>query len=146
MEGQGTGGPNLEPRVRQLEHSVDSLHADMARVSQAVSGVSSQVSSMAKALDVVAEKLDAHRTKRPDWGVFVSMGALLLAIGAATLWPINQRVSLVEIQQQYDQQVRSERGELIGGVTSALGYLQAEIDRLEKRADRLEERIDRPGG
>ena len=139
MEGQGTGGPNLEPRVRQLEHSVDSLHGDVARIGQAVSGVSSQVSSLAKSLDSLAEKLDAHRTRRPEWGVFVSVGALILAIGAATLWPINQRVSLIEIQQQYDQQVIAERGELIGEFNADRRHMQREIDRLEDRVDRLHE-------
>lgn len=144
MEGHGSGGPGLEPRVKELETGFHALHADMSRMGKEqerqgreLARVSSSVEGFGRILADVSEKLDVQRTKRPDWGVFVSMGALLLAIGAATLWPINQRVALVEMQQQYQQQMNAERGKFMGEFNADREHMKTDIERLQDRVDRI---------
>lgn len=156
MEGHGSGGPSLEPRVKQLEHSVESLHTDMGKMSSAIAGISAQVTTLAHTLDSVADKLDVQRTKRPELSAMAAVAAVILAVGGATLWPISQRIGLVEFQQQWQQQIISERGEIIGRFSADRDHIQSEISALRKRVDemssdrftkqdgqRLEDKVDR---
>lgn len=139
MEGQGTGGPNLEPRVRQLEHQYEVLHADVGQVKSSLAVMSQQIADgFAKIGDNLSEfrrrqqraedQLDAHRTKRPELGALAGVAALILAVGGATLWPLNQRQGMLE---------------------SDITHLEAEISQLQKEsvtkedAQRLEDKIDR---
>ena len=131
MEGGGSGGPNLEPRVQRLETSVESLHGNMNQVKQTLSLVSQQISDGFKTLNqrqsAAEDKLDATRTRRPEWGLFISFGALLLAVGGATLWPVNQRMGQAESQLQIQQQIISDRGAIIGSIQSDRDHIFHEL-------------------
>jgi len=140
MEGHGSGGPSLEPRVRQLEHSVESLHGDMGHVKQTLAVISGQQSSFAKTLESVADKLDAQRTKRPDWGALGTWAAVILTIGALSLTPLAMRLVSAEHDIEKLEATDDSRGLQIGEFAEHNRNTDEWLSHIENRLDRLENR------
>lgn len=163
MEGQGTGGYDLPKRVGALEVTVDQLHTDQVETKRMLAdqGVSlaslqSTTNANSQLLRDVAEKLDAARTKKPEWGVFASWAAVLLTIGALAFVPINKRVENVETAASQTSAVMLERAEIIGAFSSDMQRVFDELEEVrhiqhgmqqnrftKQDGQRLEDKVDR---
>lgn len=79
---------HLEPRVAKLEAGLDILTRN-------VSDLTNTVNNLASNLDTKIEKLtvavtEAKSPQKTDWSTIIAGVMLVLAIGSAVFWPLNQ--------------------------------------------------------
>lgn len=80
----------LEPRVAKLEVGLDRLTEDVRDLAGVVRTQGAQVEQEIQKLVVAVTQ--AAGPKKTDWGVLIAAGGLVLAIGGAAFWPLNQQV------------------------------------------------------
>lgn len=90
-------GPSLEPRVAKLELGMERLTDDVRDLAQVVR---TQGSTMEQEIQkLVVAVTQAQGPKKTDWGVIIAAAGLVLAIGGAAFWPLNQQVQELKAQQ-----------------------------------------------
>ena len=141
MEAAGTGGPNLEPRVRQLEHSVEALHQDMGQVKQTLAVVSTQISDGFTSLKTRQEnsevKLDEARTRRPDTRGMAAWAAVVITLVGAIMWPAYQRIENNEEANQSIIKSMSDRGVIMGEFAADRDHLFGELESIRGSVDAM---------
>jgi len=80
--------PRLEPRVAKLEVGLDRLTEDVRSLAGIVRDQGSNVEKQLQALTIAVT--EAQAPKKTDWSVIISAVLLVLAIGSAVFWPLNQ--------------------------------------------------------
>lgn len=106
---QSDGGTPLEPRVAQLEVGLDRLTDDVANLANVVREQGSQMEQEIQKLVVAVTQ--AAGPKKTDWSTIIAGVMLVLAIGSAAFWPLNQtvqetKVTMHEIEQKFDEHAR----------------------------------------
>ena len=81
----------LEPRVAKLEVGLDRLTDDVRSLAAIVRDKGSNVEKQLNQLTVAVTQ--AAGPRKTDWTVIISAVFLVLAIGSAVFWPLNQQVS-----------------------------------------------------
>lgn len=167
MEHHGTGGPSLEPRVKQLEtgfadvvRDLHSVQTDVSAVKQSQAVISQQITdgfaNLYRRQSESEQKLDETRTKRPELGALASVAAVILTLVGAIMWPAYERMNRLEGRDLAQQQTLSQRGVVIGEFASdrrhmetELGQLRADVNAMQSNrftkldGQRLEDKIDR---
>ena len=86
-----TTNKTLEPRVEKLEVGLDRLTYDVRSLAAIVRDQGSNVEKQLNQLTVAVTQ--AAGPRKTDWTVIISAVFLVLAIGSAVFWPLNQQVS-----------------------------------------------------
>ncbi len=79
---------NLEPRVAKLEVGLDRLTEDVRSLASIVRDQGSNVEKQLNDLTVAVTQ--AAGPRKTDWSVIISAVLLVMAIGSAAFWPLNQ--------------------------------------------------------
>ena len=87
-----SNNPHLEPRVAKLEVGLDRLTEDVRSLAGIVRDQGSNVEKQLQALTVAVTEAQAPR--KTDWSLIISGILLMMAIGSAVFWPLNQTSQL----------------------------------------------------
>ena len=79
---------NLEPRVAQVEAGLGRLTEDMRELAGIVRTQGQQVESEIQKLVVAVTQASGPR--KTDWSMLISLAFLIMALGSAVFWPLNQ--------------------------------------------------------
>ena len=79
---------HLEPRVAKLEAGLDILTKNVNDLTVAVRDVSTNLETKIEKLTVAVT--EAAAPKKTDWSMIISACLLMMAIGSAVFWPLNQ--------------------------------------------------------
>lgn len=79
---------NLEPRVAKLETGLEILTRDVTTLATVVREQSRNIEAEIQNLAVAVTQ--AAGPKKTDWSLFIGFIMLILTIGSAVFWPINQ--------------------------------------------------------
>lgn len=95
---------NLEPRVAKLEGQLDRLTDDVQSLASIVREQGNTVEKQLSELTVAVTQ--AAGPKKTDWATIISAVLLIMAIGSAAFWPLNQTVeenkqSLEELNEKF---------------------------------------------
>jgi len=120
-------GAHLEPRVAKLELGMERLTDDVRDLAQVVRSQGQNMEGEIQKLVIAVTQ--AAGPKKTDWGTIIAGLALIMAIGSAAFWPLNQTVQenkqdLVRYEQKLSDHTQIE----MHPVGRAL------IERLEKQA------------
>jgi hypothetical protein len=101
--------PTLEPRVAKLEVGLDRLTEDVRSLAGIVREQGSQVEGEIQKLVIAVTQASGPR--KTDWSVIISAVLLVMAIGSAAFWPLNQttqenKASLINLEQKYDDHAK----------------------------------------
>ncbi len=88
----------LEPRVAALEVGLDRLTADVKDLANVVRLQGQTVEQEIQKLVVAVTQ--AQGPKKTDWGTIIAFVGLLLAIGSAVFWPLNQKTEWLMKNQE----------------------------------------------
>ena len=88
MSDNAPNDPRLEPRVAKLEVGLDRLTEDVRSLAGIVRDQGSNVEKQLQALTIAVT--EAQAPKKTDWSVIISAVLLVLALGSAVFWPLNQ--------------------------------------------------------
>jgi hypothetical protein len=83
-----TPSTHLEPRVAKLEVGLDRLTEDVRNLAGIVRDQGANVEKQLQSLTVSVTQAQAPR--KTDWSVIISGGLLIMALGSAVFWPLNQ--------------------------------------------------------
>ena len=89
---------NLEPRVVKLETGLEILTRDVSNLAQVVREQSRNIEHEIQKLAIGVTQAAAPRTT--DWRTIISALFLVMAIGSAVFWPLNQTVTGVKQESQ----------------------------------------------
>lgn len=97
--------PHLEPRVAKLETGLDMLTKDVASLAQIVRDQGTSIENQIRELAVNVTAAAAPR--KTDWQTLIALVMLIMAIGSAVFWPLNQtaqenKIALQHIEQKFD--------------------------------------------
>lgn len=81
---------HLEPRVAKLEEGLGRLTEDVRSLASIVRDQGSTVEKQLSELTIAVTQ--AAGPKKTDWGTLISAVLLVMAIGSAVFWPLNQTV------------------------------------------------------
>lgn len=100
---------HLEPRVAKLEVGLDRLTSDVRDLANVVREQGSSMEQQIQQLIVAVTQ--ASGPKKTDWSTIIAGVALILAIGSAAFWPMNQTVQenkqmIHVLEQKYDDHAR----------------------------------------
>lgn len=87
----------LEPRVAKLELGMERLTEDVKDLANVVRIQGQTVEQEIQKLVVAVTQ--ASGPKKTDWGTIIAACGLILAIGGAAFWPLNQQVQELKAQQ-----------------------------------------------
>ena len=82
----------LEPRVAKLEVGLDRLTEDVRSLAGIVRDQGANVEKQLQSLTIAVTEAQAPR--KTDWSVIISAVLLMMAIGSAVFWPLNQTSQL----------------------------------------------------
>ena len=85
---QQTPSAHLEPRVAKLEVGLDRLTEDVRSLAGIVRDQGANVEKQLQSLTVAVTQAQAPR--KTDWNIVISGGLLIMALGSAVFWPLNQ--------------------------------------------------------
>ena len=100
---------NLEPRVARVETGLEMLTRDVASLVQVVREQGSGIENQIRELAIGVTQAAAPR--RTYWQTLIAMVMLIMAIGSAVFWPLNQtanenRLSLQRMEQNFSAHVQ----------------------------------------
>ena len=78
----------LEPRVAKLETGIEILTRDVSTLATVVREQSSSIEQEIQKLAIGLTQ--AAAPKRTDWQMLIALAMLLMALGSAVFWPLNQ--------------------------------------------------------
>ena len=163
MEGAGTGGINLEPRVEQIEQTVRGLtetqreiHKDNREMKAALAGIGVRQQGQDAMLQDIASKLDAQRTRKPELSSIAAVTGVLLVIWGLSLTPIYWRIDRMFTTMEKIQDVQSYTVGVISQYTADRIHIERELDKSstwrqsvtgtlygKEEGQRLENKLDR---
>ena len=79
---------HLEPRVAKLEVGLDRLTEDVRSLAGIVRDQGANVEKQLQSLTIAVTQAQAPR--KTDWNIVISGGLLIMALGSAVFWPLNQ--------------------------------------------------------
>jgi hypothetical protein len=96
----------LEPRVAKLEVGLDRLTDDVKELSSIVRQQGANTDSQIQRLIVAVT--EASAPKKTDWPTLIALIMLVMAIGSAVFWPLNQtaqenKVNLERLSQKVEE-------------------------------------------
>jgi hypothetical protein len=102
---------HLEPRVAKLEAGLDILTRNVTDLTQAVRDNANNLEGKFERLTVAVTQ--AQAPKKTDWSMVISAVFLILALGSAVFWPLNQisqdnKISIQRLDSQIDAHERIE--------------------------------------
>lgn len=83
-----TTSAHLEPRVAKLEVGLDRLTEDVRSLAGIVRDQGANVEKQLQSLTIAVTQAQAPR--KTDWNIVISGGLLIMALGSAVFWPLNQ--------------------------------------------------------
>ena len=91
-----------EPKVAKLEATIEAVTRDIASLTSAVSGLGQTVRDLAENTAKHFESLLVSVTaatgpRRTDWQVVIAAGVLVLALSAAVIAPLSQRLNEIQL-------------------------------------------------
>lgn len=94
----------LEPRVAKVETGLDMLARDVAGLAQVVREQGVNIERQIKELAIGVTQAAAPR--KTDWQTLIALVMLIMAIGSAVFWPLNQtandnKQAVQRIEQQF---------------------------------------------
>lgn len=106
--GQSERG-HLEPRVAKLELGMERLTTDVQNLANIVREQGSQMEGEIQKLIVAVTQASGPR--KTDWSTIIAGLALILALGSAAFWPLNQtaqenKAGLVRMEEMIDSHVK----------------------------------------
>lgn len=141
--------PTLEPRVAKLEVGLDRLTEDVRSLASIVREQGTQVEGEIQKLVVAVTQASGPR--KTDWSVIISAVLLVMAIGSAVFWPLNQitqdnKIAIQEQRQLSDTHVTHNEIEVLEKRMNQVGDLkdkimQQEIEYLERKVDLHNDRL-----
>src|SRR5512137_1127620 len=102
--------PYLEPRVAKLELGMERLTDDVRDLAQVVRSQGTQMEQEIQKLVVAVTQ--ASGPKKTDWSTIIAGLGLILAIGTAVFWPLNQQVQDLKTQQAANHESMVEHQKL----------------------------------
>ena len=141
MERHGTSDVGV--RVEHLENAVDALHRDSVRTQAALAGLATKVDSVTSTLVDIANKLDQHRTKRPDMQGIAAVLSLVLIIGGLALTPLYWRVDRIQVNVDDMAAVQWQRSGIIARYDADREHWSENISRLQEEVHRLEDKVEK---
>jgi hypothetical protein len=130
----------LEPRVAKLEVGLDRLTEDVRSLAGIVRDQGSNVEKQLQALTIAVT--EAQAPKKTDWSVIISAGLLVLALGSAVFWPLNQtgqnnKDAIEHLTAKFEQ----HEAQVMPPVVQALiEHLELRVEALEQQNIRENER------
>lgn len=102
---------HLESRVVKLEASLDILTKNVVDLSNAVRENASNLDNKLERLTVAVTQ--AQSPQKTDWSMIISAIFLILAIGSAVFWPLNQtstnnKVEMKLLSEKFDEHNKLE--------------------------------------
>lgn len=96
----------LEPRVAKLETGLDILTQNVQNLTTAVRENSIAMEDKLERITIAVTQ--AQAPKKTDWSIVISGVLLIMAIGSAVFWPLNQtsqnnKDDLLRLEQKFDQ-------------------------------------------
>lgn len=121
----------LEPRVAKLEVGLDRLTEDVRSLAGIVRDQGANVEKQLQSLTIAVTEAQAPR--KTDWSVIISAVLLMMAIGSAVFWPLNQTSQLNK--ESIDKlEVKFEQHEQLQGHPVGIALIQ----QLDTRVTNLE--------
>lgn len=146
---------DLPRRVGRLEYSVNELHREHVETRTTLSALATQVKDVGVYLHDLGDKLDTHRTRRPELGGLAAVAAVVLTIGAMAMSPMNNRLHTAERAIEQTRADVNERAEVLGRYGADRDYIMQELENLravqrsmqgdrftKQDGHRLEDKID----
>jgi len=99
---------HLEPRVAKLEAGLEILTKSVSDLTGTIRDNNSSMEEKIERITVAVTQAQAPR--RTDWSVIISAVLLVMAIGSAVFWPLNQtsqdnKVTVSELSKDYSTHV-----------------------------------------
>ena len=96
----------LEPRVAKLETGLDILTQNVQNLTSAVRENSIAMEDKLERITIAVTQAQAPR--KTDWSIVISGMLLIMAIGSAVFWPLNQtsqnnKDDLLRLEQKFEQ-------------------------------------------
>ena len=128
---------SLEPRIARMETSVSNLTDTMRELAGTVHDNVVNVDRQLQSLAIAVTQASGPR--RTDWGTVISAIFLILAIGSAAFWPLNQtsqntKNDMKELQIKCEQHISQDSQ---AALNQRLMNIEANMDRINA-ADLLE--------
>jgi len=121
----------LEPRVAKLEVGLDRLTEDVRSLAGIVRDQGANVEKQLQSLTIAVTEAQAPR--KTDWSVIISAVLLMMAIGSAIFWPLNQ-TSQINKEAIDKLEVKFEQHEQLQGHPVGVALIQ----QLDNRVTNLE--------
>jgi len=136
MNNEERPGFTLEPRVAKLEVGLDRLTEDVRSLALIVREQGSQVESEIQKLVIAVTQASGPR--KTDWSTIIAGCALVLAIGSAAFWPLNQttqenKQTITALEEKYDSHSAIENHPV--GV-ALVNRLESELKLLKENHDK----------
>jgi hypothetical protein len=103
--------PSLEPRVAKLEVGLERLTEDVRSLASVVRDQGATVEKQLSELTVAVTQ--AAGPRKTDWSVIISAVLLIMAIGSAAFWPLNQTVQENKVAIETLNQSFQNHGQLM---------------------------------
>jgi hypothetical protein len=129
------GDTYLEPRVAKLETGLDILTRDVTTLAQVVREQSKNIEREIQSLAVAVSQASGPR--KTDWSTVISAIFLIMAIGSAVFWPLNQTV-----RNTHDglEKVQAQISEHMAQPSHPVS--QVLVDQIKERVTKLEANND----
>ena len=131
----------LEPRVAQVEAGLDRLTNDMRELAGIVRTQGQQVESEIQKLVVAVTQAQAPR--KTDWSMLISLAFLVMALGSAVFWPLNQTASdnkadILALEKIVEQIHADNRQPVIESVENQIGVRLNKVENWQAEKDKLD--------
>lgn len=134
---------HLEGRYQTLDRRVDHLDGRVSSMAEDMSSIKTSMESIVSSVNQLTQ-----RAQNPTPTNWVGIGSLLLALVIAgggfvtlTTEPIAEDVYELHRKDQANDDLHSERGEIIGAVSTLVKDNREELTRARARIEKMEEQI-----
>lgn len=138
---------HLEKRVENVEHAVDILHKDSIRTQSAIASIASHIDSIVETMHTIDNKLDQHRTRRPELGALAAIASVILTIMGFSALLINDNIEDAMTTLSHDiaevKENDSKLEAIVDARTGVIGKYTAIVERQQYELERLQERVDK---
>jgi hypothetical protein len=131
VKNANTKGESLEPRVAKLETGLEILTRDVQSLALVVREQSHNIESEIQKLAIAVTQAAAPR--KTEWSTLIATMMLIMAIGSAVFWPLNQtaanNASELKATQIILSQHISQESHPVAGVR--LNILESRVNKVE---------------
>jgi hypothetical protein len=109
------GEAHLEPRVAKLETGLEMLTRDVASLAQIVRDQGNNIERQIR--DLAIGVTQAAAPKKTDWQTLIASAMLIMALGSAVFWPLNQTAEnnkneIEKLHQKFDAHLLQQYEEM----------------------------------